>query len=164
MDLLSCSKVNKEWCEFARSERVWKRHKDRVLRYFKLEHLFLQEVWNVFVQDLLPNPILKFVKTDCYVLDSVEISSYRVNVYRHTYPMMFKNSGEIIFHITNGNTLVYDRLSYYIPKLYNYKEGFDGVFTIQHIYLPYLCIVNDDMLLYHESVLKFIAYFDEKFK
>ncbi len=53
--LLNCALVSKYWCECARDDIVWKRHKDRVLRELPdLANMFKQyETWYVFKQFLL---------------------------------------------------------------------------------------------------------------
>ncbi len=157
MDLLSCSKVNKEWCEFARSERVWKRHLERVLQYFDLELIGDEKpIWQLFVDELMLNPVISYYKHGSTRMlgTAMKVSSLfhiKVDNIERGY-----DSVRPYFKVQHTHRrVIYVANTYYFSFCRGYSPDFVVVFTMNDIYVPYLCIVNDDLDQYKKSVIQF---------
>jgi hypothetical protein len=157
MDLLSCSKVNKEWCEFARSERVWKRHLERVLQYFDLELIGDEKpIWQLFVDELMLNPVISSYKhgstpmlgTALKVSSLIDIKVHMTERDDESVLAKFK-----VQHI--DRRVINVGYKYYLRFCRGYSPDSIVMFTMNDIYVPYLCIVNDDINKYKKSVIQF---------
>jgi len=157
MDLLSCSKVNKEWCEFARSERVWKRHLERVLQYFDLELIGDEKpIWQLFVNELLLNPVISFHKHGSTLMlgTALKVSSL-INIKLH---ITVRDDESILAHFKVQHIdrrVICLYYKYYLRFCHGYSPDSIVMFSMNHIYVPYLCIVNDDTDQYKRSVIQF---------
>ena len=162
IDLLLLSQVGKELNTICRQDRVWKRHKDRVIKYMPLIERFFKEKdfypdWFLFVTFLMKNPLRKQTSRDVSIFDRQEIDMsvssllssgdyFLLNMLRPGF-----NPVKVFCYRYGGNILqkkidsifLFNSFRMSAPIKYCAEVHVDYYFD--DIVIPYQCVVFDDM-------------------
>lgn len=146
IDLLACSQVSKEFCVYARSDAVWKRHKDRIVKYNNDMDFEWKPRWKVFVQCLMPNVLksnnsfvlklwtntLEQCAYNIICLNRNEFGVYDLRVQVNSYAPVY-----ISLMFANDQ---YDKFCFTEDKLVNFTSD-----KYEQLLVPYYCVVFDYM-------------------
>lgn len=164
IDLLLLSQVSKELNTICRQDRVWKRHKDRVIKYMpKIGKFLNDETWISFVQILMTNPFSIRRKKICALRDERDVAAvvlkYILKPIKDKHYLFWptlKHDGylefEFMYFTDDDNLLAKTINTDFIKENYHKIPDICAAtyfrFDINDLVVPYQCVVFDDMRHY----------------
>lgn len=175
IELLSLSQVSKELNTICRQNRVWKRHKDRVIKYMpRIENFFKDkrrkywDTWSFFVRVLMKNPIRKRITHELLMYDLDLIGNCAFSLinnedYLLSYFVCYGGYVQAKFLWRSWNSVFQKLIDTDLIKETYHKipiicAGTYVRFDINDLVVPYQCVVFDDMRHYDSWLKKLQRY------